>query len=102
MCIVKTPKVSTADAAAAEKDPIVVRNPYLDGVGPAARAQRSGRSSLRIVRGTTKIAPSAPPIATRGPSPSLATTPTGPTPVRGGVVSSGGRISNKGARLNAY
>jgi hypothetical protein len=54
MCTVKTPKVSTPVAQAAEKkDPIYMRNAYLDGLGMGAES--SGRSSLRINPGSSRI-----------------------------------------------
>lgn len=49
MCIVKTPKVDTSSTAA-NKDPTVIRNPFLDGVDPATKSLRMGRSALRIER----------------------------------------------------
>lgn len=54
MCTVKTPKVSTPVAQAAEKkDPIYMRNAYLDGLGSGAES--GGRSSLRINPGAARI-----------------------------------------------
>lgn len=104
MCIVKTPKLSTSSTDT-PKEPTVVRNPYLDGTGPTARAQRQGRSSLRIVRAknaprpsTTNPSPTAPPIMTGSG---------GRTPVAGGGGSvtvgggGGGRI-NRGINIHAY
>lgn len=84
MCIVKTPKIKPGTDK--PKEPTVIRNAYLDGVGPAAKAQRKGRSSLRISRSQ----PSAPPahIAPR-PGPAPIAQP-GPSPVYGGGVSGGG------------
>lgn len=100
MCLVKTPKLKT-DPNAAPKDPTVIRNVYLDGVGPEARALRTGRNSLRIMRGTGTT-PAAPPMAAPMPSPPPVATPRPPAlpgvpPVRGG----GGRIS-RGGSVNAY
>lgn len=50
------------------KDPIYMRNPWLDGLGISGEAR--GRNSLRIDRGTARARPGA------GPSPSP------PTPYR--------------------
>jgi hypothetical protein len=93
MCLVKTPKVDPN--ASKPKDPTVIRNPYLDGVGPQAKAMRAGRASLRITRGSG-VTPSAPPTATPTPSPPPLAIPSAPavpggSPVRGG----GGRISRE-------
>ena len=93
MCLVKTPKLST-DPNAPPKEPTIIRNPYLDGVGPTARANRRGRSSLRIARGTRQpangISPSAPPLAVVRPvTPPTVVSPTGPSPVQGGSGSGG-------------
>lgn len=92
MCLVKTPKLKSDTDASQPKEPTIIRNPYLDGVGPTARAARKGRSSLRIKRGTQNagggspsIPPSAPPIATTPPgSPVPPRTPPGVSPVPGG------------------
>lgn len=87
MCIVKTPKLTTPSTTdTSQTEPTVIRNPYLDGIGPAAKAQRLGRSSLRISRsapGASSVRPSAPPIAALRPGQSHGTLP-GPTPVSGG------------------
>lgn len=85
MCLVKTPKVKNPSSAGQkQKEPTVIRNPYLDGVGPAAKAKRLGRSSLRISRSAaSSTQPSAPPIAALRPGPTTPPLP-GPTPVRGG------------------
>lgn len=54
MCTIKTPKVSTPVAQAAEKkDPIYMRNAYLDGLGMGAEI--GGRGSLRIDPGSPRI-----------------------------------------------
>lgn len=95
MCIVKTPKVDPATNK--PKDPTVIRNPYLDGVGPLANAARSGRSSLRITR-TTAPVPKAPPMAVlppRSPRPPTVAVQPGMPPVRGG----GGTITRE---VNEY
>ena len=56
MCTIKTPKVSTPVAKAAEKkDPIYMRNAYLDGLGMGAES--GGRGSLRIDPGSPPITP---------------------------------------------
>lgn len=60
MCVAKTPKVTSAEQKV--KDPIIIRNEYLDGTGPKLKALRTGRSSLRIERagsGATSVAPPA-------------------------------------------
>lgn len=85
MCVVKTPKVKANDPANQPKDPIVIRNPYLDGTGPQLKALRTGRSSLRIERAGSGAVTSAPPASStptaRTPLP-IAALPT--LPVRGG------------------
>jgi len=103
MCIVKTPKVSTTDATAKTPDPAIIRNPYLDGVDPVTKALRKGRSSLRIERAGSGAASVAPPAT--APTPytfGAALPPVQPviqkiTPVGGGGVGSGGRISKSTA-----
>lgn len=53
MCTIKTPKVSTPVATAAEKkDPIYMRNKYLDGLGMGAES--AGRGSLRVDMGSSR------------------------------------------------
>lgn len=92
MCIVKTPKLRTDPNANQPKDPTVIRNPYLDGVGRLANANRMGRASLRITRGSSSIRPSAPPIAAPRPSaPPTVAPPPGLPPVlgRGGAIPRG-------------
>lgn len=97
MCLVKTPKVKTPSSTDPKQtEPTVIRNPYLDGVGPAAKAKRLGRSSLRISRtaarsGSIKPSPNAPPIAALRPSPTNRASLPGSTPVRGG----GGLMLNR-------
>jgi hypothetical protein len=103
MCVVKTPKVSASEQK--PKDPIVIRNPYLDGTGPQMKALRMGRSSLRIERAGAR-APSAPPASvlppTQGPLP-VASAPLVPgTSVRGGGGSGGGFGLYDSLRINAY
>jgi hypothetical protein len=73
MCIVKTPKLP---AATPEKDPAIIRNPYLDGLDPANKALRTGRSALRIER----RAPGDPAPVASGPG--VAAAPPPPTPAR--------------------
>ena len=101
MCLVKTPKVKNPSSAdQKQKEPTVIRNPYLDGVGPAAKAKRLGRSSLRISRtAPSPTRPSAPPIAAApSPGPSSPTLP-GRLPVRGG----GGTYLNRiGTSMYGY
>lgn len=102
MCLVKTPKVDPNTSR--PRDPTVIRNPYLDGVGPTANAARSGRASLRITRGSGGIRPSAPPIAASMPGlppvaapPPMSVNPPGSLPVRGG----GGYIT-RGNSMNVW
>lgn len=60
MCLVKTPKVPKSDANQKPKPLPVLTNPILDGIDPATRSLRVGRSSLRIRRTapeTTRTAP---------------------------------------------
>lgn len=47
MCAPKAPKVESSPEAT---KPVVIRNAYLDGLDPEARASRSGRSALKIDR----------------------------------------------------
>lgn len=83
MCVVKTPKVTPAEQKV--KDPIVIRNPYLDGTGPQQKALRMGRSSLRIERGGARATPVAPPPSVLPPAGSPTPIVSWPsTPVRGG------------------
>lgn len=103
MCLVKTPKLQSDPNATRDRDPTIIRNPYLDGVGPTANANRTGRSSLRIMRGSGSIRPSAPPIASTQPGlPRVSTPPAlpGVPPVRGGG-GGGGRIT-PGMNTNVY
>lgn len=104
MCVVKSPRVSSSEQKV--KDPIVIRNQYLDGTGPQLKALRMGRSSLRIERAGAR-APNAPPASilppTQGPNPIMgATRPPGGagTPVRGGGGGGIGRLPS--IRINAY
>lgn len=46
------------------KEPTIIRNLYLDGVNPATKAQRSGRSGLRIERGVAPVGANPLPAAT--------------------------------------
>lgn len=67
MCIVKTPKIDPATNKVPE--PTVIRNPYLDGLDPQAKALRQGRSSLRVERtGSGAIKRSAPDAAVLPPT----------------------------------
>lgn len=93
MCIVKTPKVKSSTTADKPKEPTVIRNPYLDGLDPATKALRRGRSSLRIERagGAASGLPpvTAKPVPQPGPMiPHL--TPTLPRITRTGVGGGGG------------
>lgn len=87
MCVVKTPKIKKSDEKPPE--PTIIRNPYLDGLDPATKALRRGRSSLRIERGgggsSTTPPSSAPPISNPAPI-----TPPGFPPVMGGGGFGGG------------
>lgn len=51
MCTVKTPKPQPVE----KKDPVYMRNPWLDGLGIGAESR--GRNSLRIERGTPVARP---------------------------------------------
>lgn len=95
MCLVKTPKVDPNTNK--PRDPTVIRNPYLDGVGPVANANRTGRASLRITRGSG-ITPSAPPIA--APMPSQPRAPSVPALPGTPPVSGGGGYINRGTMTN--
>lgn len=83
MCVVKTPKIKANDANAKPPEPTIIRNPFLDGLDPATKALRRGRSSLRIERGGAgrngSTPPTAPPIMNPAPFP-----PSGWTPSYGG------------------
>lgn len=76
MCIVSKPKV-VQPTAAADKDPAILRNPWLDGLDPIIRARQGGVKSLTLRRGgssantapTTGTAP-ANPAALGGSTPS--------------------------------
>lgn len=84
MCVVKTPKIRPSDTKPPE--PTIIRNPYLDGVDPATRASRQGRSSLRIDRSrASSVRPSAPPIMT-APTPTSPPAPRSPGPVLPGIT----------------
>lgn len=74
MCVVSKPKV-VQPSAAADKDPAILRNPWLDGLDPIIRARQGGVKSLTIRRGgstanTTPTNPAAPsnPLAPGGSS----------------------------------
>lgn len=56
MCLVKKPKPVTVERPK-EKDPQVLRNPYLDGLDPIIRARSGGLKALRIDRTVPKNAP---------------------------------------------
>lgn len=64
MCIVKTPKVSTA--ASADKPVQVFTNRYFVDRGVDAVAARLGRNALRIDRGS--VSPAAPPAGILPPT----------------------------------
>ena len=70
MCVVKTPKIPKNDASAKPPEPTIIRNPFLDGLDPATKALRRGRSSLRIERGSglNGSGPTAPPIMGSAPN----------------------------------
>jgi len=64
VCIVNTPKpVATTSAADRDKPLPVLRNPYLDGIDPLIKAQKTGTRSLRIDR--TAPAPMIPTSSAR-------------------------------------
>lgn len=75
MCLIKKPKVVSQPTTTADKEPPILRNPYLDGLDPIIRARRGGVSGLTIRRGQ--------------PSP-LPTTPTLPAPPNSGGGNAGG------------
>lgn len=72
MCIVKTPSVVPTTPG---KEPAIIRNPYLDGLDPAAKSLRVGRSALRIER----RAPGDPAKPASGPGGTIVRPPTAPT-----------------------
>jgi hypothetical protein len=106
VCVVKTPKVSTTTTAAAtEKDPIVIRNQYLDGVGGGVpSALRVGRSRLRIERaapgasasGAATASPPDPTVTSSQPASAPAATSQPAKPVRGWDAL---KVSLDGAKL---
>jgi hypothetical protein len=57
MCLIKAPKI--ARSSADDRDPPILRNPYLDGVDPLIRARQHGLKSLTTYQ---------PPAATASPS----------------------------------
>ena len=63
MCLVKKPKV----VAPVEKDPAILRNPYLDGLDPIIRARSGGVRSLTIRRDGSPTPPIARPVPTATP-----------------------------------
>lgn len=69
MCVVKSPKVKETK----EKEPTIIRNPYLDGIDPSTKALRQGRSSLRIERAGSGATPVAPPATADPITPSVPT-----------------------------
>jgi hypothetical protein len=86
MCIVKAPKT----VANVEKNPAIIRNPYLDGLDPASKALRTGRSALRIER----RAPGDPAKPASGPGGTIVRPPSAavtapPSPVDGLTISRG-------------
>jgi hypothetical protein len=101
MCIVKTPKIDPQTEK--PREPTVIRNPYLDGVGPQARAARKGRSSLRITRARNapqKRQGDAPPISAPRPSPVISRPQPGPSPVHGG--GGGGAIASRRSPIHVH
>lgn len=51
MCVVKSPKITpVSQASTTQPKPVVINNRYLDGADPMLKAQRQGRSALRIER----------------------------------------------------
>lgn len=77
MCAVKSPKITPQEQKAPK--PVVIRNPYLDN-DPALKAQRLGRSQLRIDPGSTRK-----------------TTPAPGLPMMGGVVPAGSSAVSQSA-----
>lgn len=92
MCVVKTPKVPTRSEA--ETRPQVLRNPYLDGLGPDAAARRAGRSSLRIDRGSGTAARFLQVPTRRQPAP-VASNPSNRFPTVPGQIRFGGGGSGR-------
>lgn len=87
MCTAK-PKIVSAptQGSATEKEPAILRNPYLDGLNPIIKARQGGVRSLRIDRlGAGVQMPTTPDPVT----PPLTPTPTRPplTPRPGGGTS---------------
>ena len=93
------PKVVSAptQGSATEKEPAILRNPYLDGLNPIIKARQGGVRSLRSDRlgagvqmPTTPNPVTSPPTPTRPP---LVPQPGGTTtqPVTGGGGIGGGR-----------
>lgn len=72
MCLVKKPKVV---AAATDKEPAIITNPYLDGLPAIERARTGGVRSLTIPRGAS---------GTASTTPTTPRTPTIPAPTTGG------------------
>lgn len=68
MCLVKKPKVV---AAATDKEPAIITNPYLDGLPAIERARTGGVRSLTIPRGASGTASTAPRTATVPLTPTL-------------------------------
>lgn len=93
MCVVKTPKVQASSEK--PKEPTIIRSPYLDGVDPATKAMRKGRSSLRIDRtGSRASAPATTPAPVTAPPAMIAPVSPGTSPVLGGGWS-GARIERR-------
>jgi hypothetical protein len=51
-----------------EKDPPILRNPFLDGIDPILRARQTGLRSLRIDRGSAPSQAKAPSLAIARPA----------------------------------
>lgn len=89
MCGIPKPKIVQPEAAK-PKDPAIIRNAYLDGIDPVTRSKRTGRSSLRIDKGSPRKG-----VPTT-PAPS---NPTKPKPGKAPVPGKGppsGKIPRKG------
>lgn len=77
MCLVSSPKIPKGSKAEKPKDPAIIRNRYLDGIDPALKSLRLGRSALRIERtGVAGARPAPPPVVAPATLPSVS----GPSP----------------------
>lgn len=68
MCLTKRPKVVAASTVAnADKDPPILRNPYLDGINPLILSRQKGVASLRIDRKVPPLLTQTSPLALSRP-----------------------------------